>query len=419
MIRVVKPEELDTRRREDALPAEQERKIREILAAVRTEGDSALRRYTEKFDGASLRDLRVTEEEIDAAYEQVPAEWVEALREAAGRIRRYHERQKRQSWVNPEDDGTILGQLIRPLERVGVYVPGGRAAYPSSVLMNAIPARVAGVDEIAMVIAPPRREHPPPHLVAARRVGVGGDWKAGGAQGIAALAYDGSIRRVDKIVGPSNIYVACAKRMVYGTVDIDMIAGPSEIVVIADETADPHTWPPTSSPGGTRPDGQRRADHPFFHVGRTGFPGARQTCEALGSGDRRRILRNIGRSSHGGRRRRWRGQPAGPRASGASGGRSLALGRRCRSCRAVFLGEYSPEPVGDYFALPMGSPTNGTARFFSPLSVDDFLKKTSLIAYSREALRDGPRVIALAKGRGWGPRQWIRVRLDRKKGRTG
>lgn len=207
MIRVVKPEELDTRRREGGIETDQERKLQEILSAVRQEGDRALRRYTEQFDGAALQNFRVTDGEIDAAYERVTPKWLEALREAARRIRRYHERQKRQSWIAPEADGTMLGMLIRPLERVGVYVPGGRAAYPSSVLMNILPARVAGVEEVAMV-TPPRPDGSihPATLVAAREAGATEIWKVGGAQGIAALAYGTeSIRRVDKIVGPGNI----------------------------------------------------------------------------------------------------------------------------------------------------------------------------------------------------------------------
>ncbi|SFG58641.1 histidinol dehydrogenase [Planifilum fulgidum] len=425
MIRVVKPEELDTRRRESDLPADQERKIREILSAVRAEGDSALRRYTEKFDGASLRDLRVTEEEIDAAYEQVSAEWLEALREAARRIRRYHERQRRNSWMDSESDGTILGQLIRPLERVGVYVPGGRAAYPSSVLMNVIPARVAGVEEIAMVTPPlPDGSIHSPTLVAAREAGATEIWKVGGAQGIAALAYGTeSIRRVDKIVGPGNIYVAYAKRLVYGTVDIDMIAGPSEIVVIADETADPAY---------VAADLLSQAEHD---------PMASAVLITPSSALAERVSRELVKQCEALERREIAGQSLRDHgaicltkdlAEAVETANRLApehlellvadpwrwIGR-VKNAGAVFLGEYSPEPVGDYFAGPNHVlPTNGTARFFSPLSVDDFVKKTSLIAYSREALlRDGPRVIALAEGEGLGAHaESIRVRLDREGG---
>ncbi|MEW9031137.1 MAG: histidinol dehydrogenase [Planifilum fimeticola] len=425
MIRVVKPEELDTRRRESGLPADQERKIRLILSAVRAEGDSALRRYTEMFDGASLRDLRVTEEEIGAAYEQVSAEWLEALREAARRIRRYHERQKRQSWMEPEADGTILGQLIRPLERVGVYVPGGRAAYPSSVLMNVIPARVAGVEEIAMVTPPlPDGSIHPPTLVAAREAGVTEIWKAGGAQGIAALAYGTeSIRRVDKIVGPGNIYVAYAKRMVYGTADIDMIAGPSEIVVIADETADPVY---------VAADLLSQAEHD---------PMASAVLITPSSALAEQVSRELVKQCEALERREIAGQSLREHgaicltedlAEAVETANRLAPEHlellvadpwrwvgRVKNAGAVFLGECSPEPVGDYFAGPNHVlPTNGTARFFSPLSVDDFLKKTSLIAYSREALlREGPRVITLAEGEGLGAHaESIRVRLDREKG---
>lgn len=425
MIRVVKPGELDTHRQAGGVSADQERAVREIISAVRSEGDEALRRYTEKFDGASLRDFRVTDQEINAAYEQVSGEWAEALKEAARRIRRYHERQKRQSWIAPEDDGTILGQLIRPLQRVGVYVPGGRAAYPSSVLMNVIPAKVAGVEEIVMV-TPPLSDGSvyPPTLVAAREAGVTEIWKAGGAQGIAALAYGTeSIRPVDKIVGPGNIYVALAKQMVYGTVDIDMIAGPTEIVVIADESADPvYVAADLLSQAEHDPMASAVLITPSSELAEKVSRELLKQCEAL---ERREIAgqslrehgaicitKDLAEAVETANRLapehlellvadpwRWVGQ--------------------VKNAGAVFLGEYSPEPVGDYIAGPNHVlPTNGTARFFSPLSVDDFLKKTSLIAYSREALlRDGPRVIALAEGEGLGAHaESIRLRLDREKG---
>jgi histidinol dehydrogenase len=425
MIRVVKPEELDTRRREGGIETDQERKLQEILSAVRQEGDRALRRYTEQFDGAALQNFRVTDGEIDAAYERVTPKWLEALREAARRIRRYHERQKRQSWIAPEADGTMLGMLIRPLERVGVYVPGGRAAYPSSVLMNILPARVAGVEEVAMV-TPPRPDGSihPATLVAAREAGATEIWKVGGAQGIAALAYGTeSIRRVDKIVGPGNIYVALAKRMVYGTVDIDMIAGPSEIVVIADETA---------HPAYVAADLLSQAEHD---------PMASAVLITPSTALAERVTRELVEQCDALERKEIAGQSLREHgaicltedlAEAVEVANRLAPEHlellvadpwrwvgRIKNAGALFLGEYSPEPVGDYFAGPNHVlPTNGTARFFSPLSVDDFLKKTSLIAYSREALlRDGPRVMALAEGEGLGAHaESIRVRLEREKG---
>lgn len=424
MIRVVKPEELDMRRREEGLPTDQERKIRDILSAVREEGDDALRRYTEKFDGVSLRDFRVTDREIAAAYKQVSSEWVQALKEAARRIRQYHERQKRQSWFAPEADGTVLGLLIRPLKRVGIYVPGGRAAYPSSVLMNVIPARVAGVEEIAMVTPPlPDGSIYPPTLVAAQEAGATEIWKVGGAQGIAALAYGTeSIRRVDKIVGPGNIYVACAKRMVYGTVDIDMIAGPSEIVVIADETADPAY---------VAADLLSQAEHDPMASAVLITPSS--TLVEQVSQELIKRCETLERSEIAGQSLREHGAICITKdlAEAVETANRMAPEHlellvadpwhwvgRVKNAGAVFLGEYSPEPVGDYFAGPNHVlPTNGTARFFSPLSVDDFLKKTSLIAYSREALlRDGPQVIALAEGEGLGAHaDSIRIRLERER----
>ncbi|GAW93076.1 histidinol dehydrogenase, partial [Calderihabitans maritimus] len=246
MIRILSVEDREVERfwrREFGYSAEVEQQVRVVLEQVREHGDRAVLQFTRQFDGAKLApgNLRVSEKEIEEAYEQVDGEFLAALRRALDNIRRFHEKQKPQSWVETEDNGCILGQLYRPVNRVGIYVPGGSASYPSSVLMNAIPARVAGVPEIAMATPPrPDGKIVPHTLVAAAEAGVREIYKMGGAQAVAALAYGTeTVPKVDKITGPGNIYVTLAKKLVYGQVDIDMLAGPSEILIIADETADP------------------------------------------------------------------------------------------------------------------------------------------------------------------------------------
>ncbi len=242
-IRIMPAGEFQLRRELDYGTEEQNATVLEIIRRVRAEGDAALFRYAEELDRVKIGDLRVSAEEIQKAYGRVDSEFLEALREAAANIRAFHEKQKRGSWMDLQPDGSIVGQVVRPLHRVGVYVPGGKAAYPSSVLMNAIPAAVAGVREIVMATPPATagaQEINPYILVAAAEAGITEIYRAGGAQAVAALAYGTeSIAPVDKIVGPGNIYVALAKRYVFGAVDIDMIAGPTDITVLADETADP------------------------------------------------------------------------------------------------------------------------------------------------------------------------------------
>ncbi|GGE04281.1 histidinol dehydrogenase [Marinithermofilum abyssi] len=421
MISIVNPGELATRREVESGSNEQEQAVKEILAAVRAEGDAAVRRLTERFDGARLASWDVTEAEFEAAYQAVSPEFVEALRQAAARIRRYHEKQKRQSWMEPEPDGTVLGQLIRPLERVGVYVPGGRAAYPSSVLMNALPASVAGVKEVVMV-TPPRPDGSiyPPTLVAAKEAGVDRVLKMGGAQAVAALAYGTeTVPAVDKIVGPGNVYVAIAKRLVYGRVDIDMVAGPSEIVVVADETAKPaHVAADLLSQAEHDPMASAVLITPSSVLAEIVALELEQQCSRL---ERKEIaaasLRDHGAICI------TQDMPEALAVANRLAPEHLELIvadpwhwlGRVKNAGAVFLGPYSPEPVGDYFAGPNHVlPTNGTARFFSPLSVDDFIKKTSLISYSREALlRDGPQVMRLAEAEGLGAHAAsIGVRLE-------
>jgi histidinol dehydrogenase len=389
---------------------------------VRQDGDTALRRLAQQFDGVSVAELRVSDEEIQAAYAQVDAAFLAALRQAAANIRAFHEKQKRTSWMDLQANGSLLGQIIRPLKRVGLYVPGGKAAYPSSVLMNAIPAIVAGVPEIAMVTPPSTAGEVGinPHiLVAAAEAGVKEIYRVGGAQAIAALAYGTeSIAPVDKIVGPGNIYVALAKRFVFGVVDIDMIAGPTDIVVLADEHADPEY---------VAADLLAQAEHDEMSPSILVTP-SRELAEEV-------------------RLELWRQLDVLPKkaiaaVSTATKGAILLVDSldegvdvinrlapehcellvqdpftwlpRIENAGAIFLGAYSTEPVGDYFAGPNHVlPTNGTARFSSPLNVDDFLKKSSVIHYSKEALfANGEMIMTLARNEGLeGHARAVEIRL--------
>jgi len=391
---------------------EQNAAVREIVAAVRTKGDAALLEFTERFDGVKLEasGLKVTEEEIQAAYGQVDEEFLAAIREAAANIRAFHEKQKQKSWMEPAPDGTLLGQIVRPLRRVGVYVPGGKAAYPSSVLMNVIPAQVAGVPEIVMVTPPATGGQAginPYILVASAEAGVKEIYRVGGAQAIAALAYGTeTIAPVDKICGPGNIYVALAKREVYGAVDIDSIAGPSEIVVLADGSADPvyiaadllsqaeHDEmasavlvTPSAGLAKAVSDAVERqlADLPRAAIARKSIDdyGAILTVDSLDEG-----IAVVNRLA--------------PEHLEIMTADPLDVAGRIENAGAIFLGAYSTEPVGDYFAGPNHIlPTNGTARFASALGVDDFVKKSSLIRYSREALlKHGGKIMALARREG-------------------
>ena len=374
---------------------EYESRVAVILERVKTEKDQALFDYTEQFDGAKLNKdtIVVTEEEIETAYEEIDASLIEIIRKAKENIRIYHEKQKQYSWFDSKPDGTMLGQKVTALQRVGVYVPGGKAVYPSSVLMNVIPAKVAGVEEIVMVTPPGKDGRVNPNtLVAAKEAGVDVIYKVGGAQAIAALAYGTeSIPKVDKIVGPGNIYVALAKKAVYGHVSIDSIAGPSEILVIADETANPRY---------VAADLLSQAEHDELASAilvTTSETLAQQVSEQV-----ERFVEELSRTEI-------------MRKSLENYGYILVADRmeevidianeiasehleimtanpydvmmRVKNAGAIFIGEYSSEPLGDYFAGPNHVlPTNGTAKFFSPLGVDDFIKKSSIIAYSREAL---------------------------------
>lgn len=379
--------------------------VRSIIKQVRTFGDQALFELTEKFDRVVLSKLRVSEREIEKAYEEIDQELLAIIREAANNIRFYHEQQKRQSWFVTKEDGTVLGQKITPLDAVGVYVPGGTAAYPSSVLMGVIPAKVAGVPRIVLT-SPPQADGSLPAgvLVAAKESGVEEIYKVGGAQAIAALAYGTeSIKRVDKIVGPGNIFVALAKREVYGIVGIDMLAGPSEIVVLADETA---------NPAYIASDLLSQAEHDTRSLAvlvTTSETIAEQTIaevkKQLETLPRREIA-EAAIQSYGAVYVAKDIEEAldvvnelAPEHLEVMTKEPFSLLSRIRHAGAIFLGEHSSEPVGDYFAgTNHVLPTNGTARFSNPLNVDDFVKKSSIIAYSKQAIEtNAPKIARFAR----------------------
>jgi histidinol dehydrogenase len=387
---------------------EQNAAVKEIVEAIRKEGDDALLRYTAAFDKVMLtpEQLRVTDEEIQGAYSRVAPEFLTALRQAAANIKAFHEKQKRGTWIDVAPDGTMLGMVLRPLKRVGLYVPGGKAAYPSSVLMNVLPAKVAGVPEIVLVTPPSTggREGIDPYiLVAAAEAGVTEMYRVGGAQAVAALAYGtASIPAVDKICGPGNIYVALAKRAVFGAVDIDSIAGPSEIVVLADDSADPRF---------VAADMLSQAEHDEMASAVLVTPS--QVLADAVAAELERQVASLPRRDIASRSLEQYGaillvdsldegldvvNKLAPEHLEVMTEDPLELLGRIETAGAIFLGPYSSEPVGDYFAGPNHIlPTNGTARFSSPLNVDDFMKKSSLIRYSKEALlRDASIIATLA-----------------------
>ena len=372
-----------------------EESVREILDAVRERRDEALFEYTKRFDGADINasNILVTEGEIEEAYGMVDPNLLEVILKALVNIRSYHEKQMQYSWFDSKPDGTLLGQKVTALQRIGVYVPGGKAAYPSSVLMNVMPAKVAGVEEIIMVTPPGKDGRvTPTTLVAAKEAGVDKIYKAGGAQAVGALAYGTeSIPKVDKIVGPGNIYVALAKKAVYGHVSIDSIAGPSEILVLADETANPRY---------AAADLLSQAEHDelasailvttSMELAKQVSEWVKRFTEELSRGEIiQKSLDNYGHIL-----------VADNMEEAIDAANEIAsehleimtadpfnVMTKIRNAGAIFIGEYSSEPLGDYFAGPNHVlPTNGTAKFFSPLSVDDFIKKSSIISYSREAL---------------------------------
>lgn len=386
-----------------------ERVVQNILSKVRAEGDLALLEYTEKFDGVDLSHtgMKVTDEEIDGAYKEVSEDFLRAMRLAIKNITDYHEKQRQNSWFTSAD-GIMLGQKITSIADVGIYVPGGTAAYPSSVLMNAIPAKVAGVQRIVM-ITPPNREGKlnAGVLVAAKELDIKEIYKVGGAQGIGALAYGTkTIKKVNKIVGPGNIYVATAKREVYGYVDIDMIAGPSEILIIADDSANPQY---------VAADLLSQAEHDELssaivivtseELGRAIVEEIeRQTAtlerkdiiaKSLDNYGKVILVENLEEAAE-------LSDEIAPEHLELCVKDPFDLLNKVKNAGAIFLGNYSPEPLGDYLAGPNHVlPTSSTAKFYSPLSVDDFIKKSSIIYYNKEALqnvKDDIMILAEAEG---------------------
>ncbi|MBI5789536.1 MAG: histidinol dehydrogenase [Candidatus Schekmanbacteria bacterium] len=388
-----------------------EKQVKKIISQVRQKKDAALVKYTRRFDRLPVKsaaDLTVQAAEIQAAYSQLTAQQIEAIKLAAERIRNYHLRQMRQSWFMEGEDGIRLGQLIRPLERAGVYVPGGKAAYPSSVLMNVIPAQVAGVKEIILCspVNPNGKLHPAV-LAAADILGVSRIFRIGGAQAVAAMTYGTeTVPRVDKIVGPGNTYVAAAKRLVYGEVGIDMVAGPSEILVIADESA---------SADYVAADLLSQAEHdelacsilltPSVELAQAVFAKVPQqlrelsrnkiAAESIARYGLIVVTRDLDEAAE---LADW----VAPEHLELAVKNPQALLEKIHNAGAIFLGHYTPEPIGDYLAGPNHVlPTGGSARFSSPLGVDDFIKKSSLISYSASAMtRQAATAIQLAEMEG-------------------
>lgn len=375
--------------------AQYEKTVADIIENVRNNKDEAVCAYTKQFDSFDLtsQNIRVTEAEIEEAIASMDAEFIAVMEKSAANIREYHEKQKRNSWFDAKEDGTILGQKVTPLEKVGIYVPGGKAAYPSSVLMNAIPAKVAGVGKIVMT-TPCNKEGKvnPGTLAAAKVAGVDEIYKVGGAQAIAALAFGTeSIPKVDKITGPGNIFVALAKKSVYGHVSIDSIAGPSEILVLADETANPKY---------VAADLLSQAEHDELASAilittskALADEVSKWIIDFTSQLDRKAIMEKS-LENYGYILVADSMEDAIEAANEIASEHLEILTKnpfevmtKIRNAGAIFLGEYSSEPLGDYFAGPNHIlPTNGTAKFFSPLSVDDFVKKSSIICYSKEAL---------------------------------
>jgi len=371
------------------------RRVEDIVGNVKKEGNSAVIKYTEMFDKVSLKEeeLKVTPEEIEEAYGKVDRNLLEAIRKARKNIEKFHEKQKEKSWFSTEDDGVILGQLVRPIEVMGIYVPGGTAAYPSSVLMCAMPAKVAGVGKIIMATPPGEGgKVNPVILVTACEAGVEEIYKVGGAQGVAAMAFGTeTIPKVDKIVGPGNIYVATAKRIVYGYCDIDMIAGPSEIMVVADDTAEPafvaadllsqaeHDELASSVLVTTSEDIAKSVKGEIEKQAER-QPRKEMILKSLENYGAIIIVDNLDSAAEVVNR-------IAPEHLELCIEDPFSFLGSVKNAGAIFLGNYSTESLGDYIAGPNHVlPTSGTARFFSPLNVSDFIKKSSIISYTRKAL---------------------------------
>ncbi len=395
--------------RGEEVPAGVEETVKAIIADVRMRGDEAVCDHTTRFDRLEMTaaTLEVTAAEIDAAMAVVDAQALADLRLAAARIAAFHAKQKQETWLSTDENDVLIGQMVRPLDRVGIYVPGGKAAYPSSVLMNAVPAKVAGVGEVIMVVPMPGGEANPFVLAAARIAGVDRIFKVGGAQAVAALAFGtATIPKVDKITGPGNIYVATAKRLVFGQVDIDMIAGPSEILVINDGSGDPahiaadllsqaeHDELASSILITTSEAFGRKVEAALVEqvaqLKRAAI--ARQSLTSFGAIIVARTLEEAAAFSN----------RLAPEHLELAVADPFGLLPRIRHAGAVFLGHHTPEAAGDYLAGPNHTlPTGGTARFFSPLSLDDFVKKSSLVSFSKEGLeRLGPAIVRIAETEG-------------------
>lgn len=369
-----------------------ERAVKKILDDVRRNGDTAVRKYTEKFDSIRIKDLLISKKEINSIADKADKKVVKALRLSAKRIREFHERQKEKSWSFLRD-GITLGQIIRPLERVGVYIPGGKASYPSTVLMNVIPAKVAGVPEIALCVPTPMGEINPYVMCAIKLSGIEEVYRIGGAQAIGAMAYGTeSIKKVDKIVGPGNIYVATAKRLVFGEVDIDMIAGPSEILIIADKTARAefiaadllsqaeHDEMASSilvtTSESLAKDVLREVAHQLNDLKRKGI--AKKSLDRYGAII---ITKNLLSGAEIANR-------VSPEHLEIMTDKPERLLLEIKNAGAIFLGQWSPEVLGDYSAGPNHTlPTGGTARFFSPLGIYDFIKRSSVLAFTKAGFR--------------------------------
>lgn len=394
--------------REEEVKEEVLKSVSNILEDVKKNGDKALQSYTEKFDRVLLDDFEVSIEELDECFIKVEKNFIDNLEEAKKNIEYYHNAQKSRGFILNKDNGIFLGQRVIPLDSVGVYVPGGTAAYPSSVLMNVIPAKVAGVKEIIMITPPNKEGKLNPYIgVAAKVAGVSKIYKVGGAQGIAALANGTeSIPKVDKIVGPGNIFVATAKRLVFGKVDIDMIAGPSEILVVADENANPKY---IAADLMSQAEHDRLASSILVTTSKQLYEEIEKELKAqIKDLDRKEIieeaLKNYGKAiicnsidecievSN----------RFAPEHLELMAENPMELLGKIRHAGSVFLGNNTPEPVGDYFGgTNHVLPTNGTARFYSALSVDSFIKKSSFLYYSEEAIkRDGEKIINIANKEG-------------------
>jgi histidinol dehydrogenase len=395
--------------------------VSEIIENVRENGDKAVYDYTVKFDGKAPQKAEISPDEIDELISKCDKDYLETVRKAAENISDFHKRQLQQSWLTTKNNGVILGQRIRGLKRVGIYVPGGTAAYPSSVLMNAIPAKIAGVEEVIMCTPPQKDGTPNPNIIAAAKLaGVDRIFLMGGAQAVAALAYGTqTVPKVDKIVGPGNIFVATAKKLLYGTVDIDMIAGPSEILIVADKTANPKFLAADLM---SQAEHDRLASAILLTDDAALAEQTKQELEIqMAQLSRKEIIEssldNFGAiivCSDIAQAIDFANELA-PEHLEVCCENPMEYVGKLDNAGSVFLGNYSPEPLGDYFAGPNHVlPTSGTARFFSPLSVDSFIKKSSFIYYTEDALRnDAEDVIRFANTEGLTAHaNSIKVRFD-------